>query len=78
MDMQEMEEHIGYWRDNERTFMRVFFVMFVTITILEFVLDIYVWKVFELAFWVLLFGIFRNLIVAYAITSFILGIVCRL
>ncbi|NIS21081.1 MAG: hypothetical protein GWN89_14420, partial [Thermoplasmata archaeon] len=31
--------------------------------------------IFELSFWVFVLGIFRNLIVAYAITSFILGIV---
>ncbi len=75
MDMQEMEEHIGYWRDNERTFMRLFFVMFAVFVILQVILDFLVWEIFELSFWVFVLGIFRSLIFAYAITSFILGIV---
>jgi hypothetical protein len=75
MDLDELEEQIGYWRGNERTLIRVFLVLFLAVTIVEIAYDIVFREVLGLSFYGVILGIGQNLVVAYAFTSFVLGIV---
>lgn len=75
MDMDELEEQIGYWRGNERTLIRVFLVLFLAITVVEFLYDLVYREMLGLSFYGVILGIGQDLVVAYAITSFVLGIV---
>ena len=64
---------VGRWRGRERTLIRAFFAMFATFALMMFIMDVLIWEM-EMSFWRFLLGISRDLIVGYAITSFILGI----
>jgi hypothetical protein len=75
MDLEEMERQVGYWTPEERTLIRVFLVLFGVFTLVEFVYDIIFAETLGLEFYTFLLGIGRNLVAAYAITSFILGFV---
>lgn len=74
MDLDELEADIGTWRDNERTLMRVFLVLFAVIAVAQLSYDYWISQTLDLSFWKISIGIGQTLVIAYAITSFILGI----
>jgi hypothetical protein len=75
MSLEEKERQAGYWREDELRLIRVFAALFLAFTLVEFVYDIVYAEMLGLEFYSFLLGIGRNLVTAYAITSFLLGFV---
>ncbi|UCC92475.1 MAG: hypothetical protein JSW25_07335 [Thermoplasmata archaeon] len=74
MDLEEFEDRMGSWRRNEIVLIRVFLVMFTVLALVQIAIDL-VWRhLLDLSFWRVVLGLGSNLVVAYAITSFVLGI----
>lgn len=73
MELEEFEENIGTWRGNERTLIRVFLVLFVAFILIQFVYALSYMDMLDLTSWQIILNTGQNLVVAYAITSFILG-----
>ncbi len=74
MDLDELEADIGTWRGDERTLIRVFLVLFAVIAVAQISYDYWISHTLDLSFWKISIGIGQTLVIAYAITSFILGI----
>ena len=74
MGLDEFQEHLGHWRGNERTLIRVFLVMLTIFTLAQIGYDIWHREVLDLSFWRIVLRLGQDLVVAYATTSFILGL----
>ncbi len=74
MGLDEFQEHLGHWRGNERTLIRVFLLMLAIFTLAQIGYDIWHREVLDLSFWQIMLGLGQDLVVAYALTSFILGL----
>lgn len=75
MDEESSKRRMGYWRGDERTLIRVFQVMFLSLTAILFIYDLLVRGLMGREFYQAVLGIGQDLVVAYALTSSLLGIV---
>jgi hypothetical protein len=72
--LEEFEERMGTWRRSEITLIRVFLVLFVASALAQIAYDLVSEDILGLSFWRIVLTIGSDLVVAYAATSFVLGI----
>jgi hypothetical protein len=73
MDVEQFEDRMGVWSRGEITLIRVFTVLFVAFTVSQIAYDIWQREVLDLSFNQIMLGIGSYLVVAFALTSFLLG-----
>ena len=74
MELEEIEGHIGTWKGNEVTLIRVFGMLFVVFWLAQLAYDLVNREILDLEFYQVILSTGQHLVVAYAATSFILGI----
>jgi hypothetical protein len=74
MDLEEFQDRMGMWRRSEIILIRVFLVLFTSLTLAQIAYDLWQREVLDTSFWHVMLGLGSDLVVAYALTSFIMGI----